>query len=56
MSNIFGINPITEQIKKNKNEIIIVHVYKDNKKFINFSLLFKIIKDFINILLQLNHK
>lgn len=36
MSNIFGINPITEQIKKNKNQIIIVHVYKDNKKFINF--------------------
>lgn len=36
MSNIFGLNAVVEQIKKNKNQIIIVHVYKDNKKLINF--------------------
>ena len=36
MSNIFGLNAVTEQIKKNKNQIIIVHIHKDNKNFINF--------------------
>lgn len=36
MSNIFGLNAVIEQIKKNKNQVIVVHVYKDNKNFINF--------------------
>ena len=36
MSNIFGPNALIEQIKKNKEQIIIVHVYKNNKKIINF--------------------
>ena len=35
MSNIFGPNALQEQIKKNKEQITIVHVYKINKRLIN---------------------